>query len=45
MENKIMNKRAKIRNTVKKLRKNLTLHGDKSTGRELKLLEKSIRLG
>ena len=43
MENKIVNERAKIMNTVKKFRENLTLHGDKSTERELKLLEKSIK--
>ena len=34
MKNKIMNERAKIMNTVKNFRENLTLHGDKSTERE-----------
>ena len=43
MENKVMNERAKIINAVKKFRENLTLHGDKSTEIELKLLEKSIK--
>ena len=43
MENKIINERANIMNTVKKFRENLTLHDDKSTERELKLLEKSIK--
>ena len=34
MENKIINERTKIINTVKKIIENSTLHGDKSTKRE-----------
>ena len=43
MENKIINERTKIINTVKKIIENSTLHGDKSTERELKLVEKLIK--
>ena len=43
MENRIITERAKIMNTVKIFRENLTLHGDKITGKRLKIIEKSIK--